>query len=136
VAKRKVVLHWVVGVELPQRGGDLFGRHPGCGASIRQSKIAADSMNVCIDGDEELGGCNRPEAEVDAIRRANHPTRVEEEALACASRTRIADQVAQAATGRLAAKRIGEAGQGFSKVAVACPMEVDECVSEGLVLAK
>jgi len=94
VAKRKVVLHWVVGVELPQRSGDLLGRCPGCCASIRQSEIAADSMDVCIDGDDEVGGRNRPEAEVDAIRRANHPTRVEDEALACASGTRIADQVA------------------------------------------
>jgi hypothetical protein len=51
-------------------------------------------MDVCIDGDDEVGGCNRPEAEVDAIGRANHPTRVEDEALACASGTRIADQVA------------------------------------------
>ena len=93
-------------------------------------------MDVCIDRDHELGGCNGPEAEVDAVRGANHPTRVENEALACASGTRIADQVAQAATGRVASKRIGKTRQAFSKVPVAYPMEVGEGVSEGLVLTQ
>ena len=33
-------------------------------------------------------------------------------------------------------QRSGKAGQGFSKIAVAGPMEVDEGVSESLVLTK
>ena len=93
-------------------------------------------MDVRVDGDHELGRRNRPEAEVDAIGRANHPARVQDEALTRASGPRVADQVTQAPIARVAAKRVSETGQAFSKISVACPMEVGEGVSEGLVFAK
>ena len=136
VAQRKVVLHRIVWVELPQRSGDLFGRCPARCAALGQSEIETDSMDVSIDGDHELGGRNRPEPEVDPVGGTNHPAGVENEALACASGAGITHQVAQAATGRVAPKRIGETGQGFSKISIALPMKVREGVAECLVLPK
>jgi len=136
MAERKVVLHWILGIEPPKRNCDLFGRGPACGAAIRQPEIAADAMDVCVDGDHELGGRDRPEAEVDAVRRANHPSRVEEESLARASGARVADQVTQTATVRIPAQRIGKTGQGFPEIPVACLVEVGEGIAEGCVLTK
>ena len=93
-------------------------------------------MDVCVDRDHELGGCDRPEAEVDAIGGANHPSRVENEALARAAGARIADQVTLAAAGRIAAERIRKPGQAFPEVSVACAMKVGEGLADGFVLAK
>ena len=93
-------------------------------------------MDVCVDRDDELGGCDGPEAEVDAVGGANHPSGVEDEALARASGARIADQVTHTATGRITAKRIGKTGQAFPKVSFACPIEVRKGVAEGFVLTK
>ena len=93
-------------------------------------------MDVRVDGDHELGGRNGPEAEVDAIGGANHPSRVEDEALARAAGARIADQVTRAATGHITAKGIGKTGQAFPKVSFAFPMEVSEGFAEGFMLAK
>ena len=93
-------------------------------------------MDVRVDGDHELRGCDRPEAEIDAIGGANHPARVQGEALTCASGARVADQVTQTPIVRVAAKCIGETRQAFSKVSIACPMKVGKGVSEGAVFAK
>ena len=103
---------------------------------MRQSEIAADSMDMGVDRNHELGGRHWPQAEVDPIGRANHPSRVEDEALTRASSARIANEVTQAATGRIPAKRVGKTGQAFPKVATAGPVEVGEGVAEGLVLAE
>ncbi len=136
VAKREVVLDWIVRIELPQRIRDLFGRCPACSAAIRQSEVAADAMDVCVDGHYELGGCNRPESEVDAVGGADHPTRVENQTLARASGARIADQVTQAATGPITTKRIGEPGQTFPELSVASPMKMEERLAEGSVFTE
>ena len=136
MAESKVVFHWILGIEPPKRSGDLFGRGPGRGAAVRQPEIATDAKDVGVDGDQELGRCDRPQAEVDPVRRADHPSRVEDESLARASGARITDQMTQAATVRIPAQRIGETGQAFPKVPVAALMELDKGVAEGVVLAK
>lgn len=91
-------------------------------------------MDVRVDGNHELRRSDAPEAEVDAVGGANHPARVEKEALAGASRTGVAHEVTQASTARVAAKRIGETGEAFPKVSVACPMKAGECLSERFAL--
>ncbi len=101
---------------------------------MRQSEVAADAMNMSVDRNHELGGRNWPHAEVDPIGRANHPSCVEDEALTRASGARVADEVTQAATGRIPAQRVGETGQPFPKVATAGLVELGEGVAEGLVL--
>lgn len=98
-----------------------------------QPEITADAMDVGIDGNHQLGWRNRPETEVDTVGRANHPSRVEDEALARTSGARIADEVTQTATGRIPAKRIGEAGQAFAEVPIAGLVKACEGVSEAVV---
>lgn len=136
VAERKVVLDRVVGIKVTQRSGDLLGRCPRRGAAIRQPEIAADAMDVGINRDHELGGCDRPQAEVHAVGRANHPSCVQDEAFARTSGTGITDQVTQAPTGRVAAKRIGKTGQALAEVSLACPMKARECLAQGAVLSQ
>lgn len=136
MAERKVVFHWILGIEPPKRGCDLFGCGPGRGAAVRQPEIAADAKDVGVDGDHELRRRDRPQAKVDPVRRADHPSRVEEESLARASGARVTDQVTQVATVRIPAQGVGETGQGFPEVPVAALMEVGKGVAEGVVLAK
>jgi len=93
-------------------------------------------MDMGVDWDHELGGCNRPEAEVHAIGGANHPSRVENEALARASGPRIADQVTPAAAARVATECIRKPGQAFPEVSVTCPMKVRKSIAEGPVVTK
>jgi len=93
-------------------------------------------MDMRVNRDHELGGCDRPKAEVDAIRGANHPPRVENEALARAAGARIADQVTLAAAGRVAAERVRKPSQAFPEVSVARAMKVGEGIAEGSVLAR
>lgn len=136
MAKREVVLDRVFRIELPQRSGDLFSRRPRRGPTICQPEVTTDAMNVRVDRNHELRGRDRPEPEVDAVGRTNHPSRVEDESLARASSARIADQVTQAATRRVAAQRIGEASQAFPEIPVTCLMELEERIAEGPVLTK
>jgi hypothetical protein len=136
VAKREIVLHRIVRVELAKRGRDLFGGGPGCGATIGEAEIAADAMDVRVHRDHELRGRNRPEAEIDAVRGTNHPPGIEDESLARTSGAGVADQVTQAATVGVSAKRVGETGQPLPEIPVASLVEVDKGVAEGLVLAE
>lgn len=136
MAKREVVLHGIVGIELAERGRDLFGRSPGCGAAIRQTEIAADAMDVSVDRNDEFGGRDRPESEIDTVRRTNHPPGVKNETFACTSGARVADQMTQVATDRITAKRVREAGQSLAEIPVARLVKMGESVAEGVVLPK
>ena len=130
VAERKIVLHRIVGIELAQRGGDLLGRGPRRRAAIGEPEVTADPMNVGVDRYHELGGRDRPEAQIDAVSRANHPSRVENETFARTSGPRIADQVSQAPADGIAPKVIGKTSQSFAEVSIAGTMVVDERISE------
>lgn len=136
MAKRKVVLHRIVRIELAKRGRDLFGGRPSCRAAIGKPEIAADAMDVRVHGDDELRRGDRPEAKIDAVGRSHHPPGVEHEALARTSGARVADQVTQVATGRVSAKHVGKAGQPLPKIPVAGLVEVGKRVTEGVVLTK
>lgn len=90
-------------------------------------------MNVRVDRDQELGRRDRPEAQIDTVGGANHPSCIEQEALARASSARITYQVPQAPAGRIAAKRIRETSQCIAEVPTAHPVKVGEGIAEGFV---
>ncbi len=135
MAEREVILDRILRIELPQRGRDFIGGRPTRSPAIGQTEIATDAMNVRVDRDQEYGGGDGPKAEVDSIGRANHPTGVEHEALACAAGSRVADQVAQAATFGVAAKRIGKTGEAFAKISIARPMKAGERIAKASLVA-
>ncbi len=136
MAERKVIFDRIVGVELAQGRGDFFGRRPGGSPPFGQPEVATDSMDMGVDWDHEFGGRNRPEPQVHAVSRANHPSRVQDESLARTPRARIADQMPQTATRRIAAQCVGKLGQPLSKISVASVMEVNESPTQGAVLTK
>ena len=115
MAEREIVLHGVVGIELAQLGRDFLGSRPTRGSSAGQSEIARDSMNVGVDRDDEVRRRNGPETEVDPVGRPNHPSGVEDQALARAAGARVAHEMTHAAIGRRSAKRVRELGETFAK---------------------
>jgi hypothetical protein len=50
MAQREIIFDRVVGIELSQRVGDLFGGRPRGGPAIGQSEVATDSVDVRVDG--------------------------------------------------------------------------------------
>ena len=92
-------------------------------------------MDVRVHRNDELGGRDRPQAQVHSIGGANHPAGVEDEAFASASGPRVADQMPKASTAGLATKRIGKAGQGFPEIPIARSMKRSEGMAERFMLA-
>ena len=92
-------------------------------------------MDVRVHGHHELGRRDRPEAEIDAVGRSNHPTSVENQALARTSGSRITDQVTRAPIRRIATNRVGETGEALPEV-VRLSMIGRERVSKRFMLAK
>lgn len=133
MAESEVVLHRIVGIELAQRRGDLLGCCPGGRPTIGESEIATDAMDVRIDGNQERGGRDRPKPEVYAIGRSDHPSRVEEEPLARASRAGVAHQVAQGPAGGVPSKGIGKTGHALPEIASAFQIKTCKRLSQGSV---
>lgn len=100
-----------------------------------EPQVAADPVNVRVDGNDELGWRNRPQAEIDAIGRPDHPTRVQSEPLARASGSRIADEMSHVAALRVASKRVGEACHALPEIPAAFGMKPRESTSERVVLS-
>src|SRR5262249_43287192 len=97
VAEREVVLHRIVSVEAPQRGGDLLGRAQGQAPGGAEAEVARELVDVGVDGNEKERWADlTPNAEVDAIGRAHHPAQEEPETLARGWSARIAQEVRQA----------------------------------------
>lgn len=136
MAEREIIFDRVVGVEAPQRPGDLFGSRPARGAACGQTEVEPNPMNVRVDGNDELRGRNLPQTEIHPVGGPNHPARVEEKAFARAPRARVTDQVAHVSTIRVTTERIGETGQRVPKIAVALSMELRETTTQGSVCAE
>jgi len=60
---------------------------------MRQTEVAADAVDVRIDGNQECGRGNGPKAKVDSIGGTNHPAGIKHEAFACAAGSGVADQM-------------------------------------------
>jgi len=136
VAEREVVFDRILRVELSQRGRDLFGGCPTRSAAVGQTEVSAYAVDMRIHGNQECRGGDGPEAKVDAIGGANHPAGIEQEALASAAGSGIANQMPQAAASRVAAKRVGKTCEAFAKISVARPMELGERVAEASLVAQ
>lgn len=89
MAQGKIVFDRIVGIELAQGGRDLFGGGPAGGSPDGQSQITADPMNVGVYGNDQLGGGDRPQAEIDPVCGSHHPAGVKNETLASAAGARI-----------------------------------------------
>lgn len=136
MAEREVVFDWILRVELSQRGRDLFGGCPTRSAAIGQTEVPAYAVDVRIHGNQECRRGDGPEAKIDAIGRADHPAGIEQEALASAAGSRVANQMPQAATSRVSAKSVGKTCEAFAKISVARPMEPGEHVAEASLVAQ
>jgi len=136
MAEREVIFDGIFRIELSKYGRDFFGRRPTRSSPIRQTEVAADAVDVRVDGNQQHRRGDGPQAEVNTIGGANHPAGIEHEALASAARSRVADQMTQAPASGVAAKRIGEAGEALTKISVAHPMKPGERVAKASVAAR
>jgi len=136
VAEREVIFDRIFRIELPKHGRNFFGGRPTRSSAIRQTEVAADAVDVRVDGNQECRRGDGPEAKVDTIGGANHPAGIEHEALASAARSRVTDQMTQAPASGVAAQRIGETGEAFSKMSVARPMKPGERVAKASLVAR
>ena len=84
MTERKVVLDGILGVEASQCCRDFLGRLPGYVLPPREAQICRQLVNVRVDRNQEDPRRNGPEAQVDAVARADHPPQVEKQALAAA----------------------------------------------------
>ncbi len=73
VAKREVVAHGVRRVEAREGRGDLLGRAKGGGGAAREAEVPGQPVDVDVDGDEQTGRVDVPQAEVHAVGGADHP---------------------------------------------------------------
>ena len=100
VTEREIVLHRIVGIEPSEHLGDFHGSSPARRRPTRETEVTREAMDVDVDGDEEAGGRDIPQARVDTIGGSYHPPQKEEEALRRAPVDRIDQNVLRAVTGR------------------------------------
>jgi len=98
VAEREVEANRVAGVGQAQGARDLLGGAPGEVAPAGEPQAAGHSGHVGVERHQQRrGGHLRPEAEIDAVRAANHPAQVEVPPLGRAAGPRIGAEVADPA---------------------------------------
>ena len=93
-------------------------------------------MNVGVDRNHELRRRDRPQSQIHAVCRTNHPAGIENEALARTASARIADQVPHAALRGVPAKRVGKQGQRLAKVPAASLVEAGKRRTQRAALAQ
>jgi len=135
VAERKVVFHRIGGIELPELRRDLFRGRPTRRSAAGQPQVPADAVNVRVDRNDQLRGRHGPKTEIDTVGGPNHPSRVEDEPLAGAPGTRVADQVPGRPVRGAASKLIGEPCEALSKIPVRRPVMRGKRVPDRTVLA-
>lgn len=91
-------------------------------------------MDVGVDWDDEICRRDRPQPQIHAVGRPNHPPRIEDESLTGAAGAGIAHQMPRASIGGVAAQTIGQTRQAFTKIATRLVMVERERVAERTVL--
>src|ERR1700722_5990354 len=133
MAKGEVVSNGVARVEARKCCGDLFRGFPGEAAATGEAEIPRQAVDVDIDGDEQAGRVDVPEAEVHAVGGTDHPAQEEKEALAAARAARVRQKVRGAATRAVAveAARVTDGvapdGQGFAQGVVRFQLGAKTC---------
>src|SRR5208283_843000 len=102
-----VVLRRVLRVESGERAGDLFGRAPGSAPAPREAEVEGELVNVHVHRNEQNSGVHLPEAEVYAVRLADHPAQEKKQAFASARTARIGEQVRGATTQAITTEAAG-----------------------------
>ncbi len=136
MTESEIVLDRIRWVEAAKHSGDVFGRGPGGGFSIGKAQVSADAVHVGVDRNEQDGGRNGPEPEIDPVGGTYHPSRVEQQPLAGTARARITDEVPKTAVAPWAAKRVRKVRKGLSEVAIASGVKVLEGLAETAVPAE
>lgn len=86
MSKGKVILYRIGRVKNAQGRGDLLRHAPISGFSAGQTQITADTADVRIDRNNQLGGRNAaPQAKINAVGRAHHPAQEHAETFAGAA---------------------------------------------------
>ncbi len=136
MAKGEVVLDRIGRIESPKHRRDLFGGGPRGRPTIGEAQVSADAVNVSVYGYDQRGRGDWPETEVDPVGRADHPSRIQDQALAGAASPRIAHQMARVSTRGVTPKGIGEPRQRLAKARVARSIKARERAAERFVLAE
>src|SRR5580693_10317046 len=98
VAEREIVPRRVARIEPGEGLGDLFGGAKRQVAARGEAQVSTELVDVDIDGDEQPGGVEIPEAQVDPVGRPHHPPQKEKKALAPGAPTGVGQKVGRAAS--------------------------------------